>query len=151
MDFEVIFDKLGRFNYNNRYIVLMGTITIFLVFSLGMLHIRLETDPQNLWVSHDSIGYEQEQDFNLHYGAFFRTEQIIMAQNDDQQLNIFTHQHLYTFYFLLSLINAMHCTGHRRDLHIDNLCYKPVSGKGCYRPSPLDLWKMDMGTLANDT
>lgn len=26
-----------------------------------------------------------------------------------------------------------------------------MSGKGCYRPSPLDLWKMDMGTLSNDT
>lgn len=59
MDFEVIFEKLGRFNYHNRPIVVIGTIAIFLIFSLGMLNIRLETDPQNLWVSHDSVGFEE--------------------------------------------------------------------------------------------
>jgi len=36
-------------------------------------------------------------------------------------------------------------------ISINDLCYKPISGKGCYRPSPIDLWKFDMGTLANDT
>lgn len=74
-----------------------------------------------------------------------------MAQNDDAQNNIFTHDHLYGFYFLLSLINRKQASIDSRDIGIENLCYKPVSGKGCYRPSPLDLWKMDMGTLANDT
>jgi len=108
MDFEVIFEKLGRFNYKNRAIVTMGTITIFLIFSLGMLNMRLETDPQNLWVSHDSTGYKQEMDFNKKFGAFFRTEQIIMAQNDDAQLNIFTKEHLYGLYFLQTLINRKH-------------------------------------------
>jgi len=90
-------------------------------------------------------------DFNDKFGAFFRTEQIIMAQDDDADRNIFTHDHLYSFYFLLSLINKKTVVQEGRNISIDNLCYKPVSGKGCYRPSPLDLWKMDMGTLANDT
>ena len=54
MDFEVIFERLGRFNFKNRGIVVMGTLSLFLIFSLGMLNIRLETDPQELWVSHDS-------------------------------------------------------------------------------------------------
>ena len=74
-----------------------------------------------------------------------------MAQNDDAQNNIFTHEHLYGFYFLLSLINHKQAAIDNRTIGIENLCYKPVSGKGCYRPSPLDLWKMDMGTLSNDT
>lgn len=80
MDFELIFEKLGRFNYNNRSIVVVGTLTIFLLFSLGLVNIRLETDPQELWVSHNSEGYQQEMNFNDNFGAFFRTEQIIMAQ-----------------------------------------------------------------------
>ena len=151
MDFEVIFERLGRFNFKNRGIVVMGTVALFLIFSLGMLNIRLETDPQNLWVSHDSTGYQQEMNFNQQFGAFFRTEQIIMAQNQDAQLNIFTKKHLYGLYFLLSLINRKSVVKDGRELSIESLCYRPVSGKGCYRPSPLDLWKMDMGTLANDT
>ncbi len=90
-------------------------------------------------------------DFNKNFGAFFRTEQIIMAQNNGKEENIFTHEHLYGFYRLISLINTRHAQIEGRNIGIDNLCYKPVSGKGCYRPSPMDLWKMDMGTLANDT
>lgn len=130
---------------------MLGTLTVFLIFSLGLVNIRLESDPQNLWVSQDSTGYLQEMDFNAKFGAFFRTEQIIMAQNNDAENNIFTHDHLYGFYFLLSLINHKTIVQDGRNISIENLCYKPVSGKGCYRPSPLDLWKMDMGTLANDT
>jgi hypothetical protein len=53
--------------------VVLGTLTIFLIFSLGLINIRLETDPQNLWVSQDSTGYLQEMDFNAKFGAFFRT------------------------------------------------------------------------------
>jgi len=49
-----------------------------------LLSLRLETDPQSLWVSHNSLGYEQEMNFNDQYGAFFRTEQIILAQNDEK-------------------------------------------------------------------
>jgi hypothetical protein len=58
----------------------MGTLTVFIVFAVGLVNIRLETSPQSLWVSQDSIGYQQELDFNNNFGAFFRTEQIIMAQ-----------------------------------------------------------------------
>jgi len=57
MDFEVVFDKLGRFCYTHRFITLTLSTVIFLSFSLGLINIRLETDPQELWVSHDSIGY----------------------------------------------------------------------------------------------
>ena len=60
--------------------VIVTSITFTLVCAIGLLNIRLETDPQNLWVSQGSTGYEQEMNFNDQYGAFFRTEQIILAQ-----------------------------------------------------------------------
>lgn len=54
-------------------------------------------------------------------------------------------------YFLQSLINKKSVELNGKMISINDLCYKPISGKGCYRPSPVDLWKFDMGTLANDT
>jgi len=39
MDFDLIFEKIGRFNYNNRFIVLIGTLTITLIFSIGLVNI----------------------------------------------------------------------------------------------------------------
>jgi Niemann-Pick C1 protein len=53
--------------------VLITTFTVTLIFSLGLVNIRMETDPQSLWVSQDSTGYIQEQDFDNRFGAFFRT------------------------------------------------------------------------------
>ncbi len=33
---------------------------------------------------------------------------------------------------------------------IDDLCYKPISGKGCLVTSPLDFWKMNLTAMQND-
>ena len=73
MKLETLFSKIADFNNSNRVPILIASIFITLALGMGMLNLRVETDPQNLWVSHDSIGYEQEMDFNNQYGAFFRT------------------------------------------------------------------------------
>lgn len=89
--------------------------------------------------------------FNNQYGAFFRTEQIILAQNGEKEKNIFDHDHLYSLYFLLSLINKKSIMYQGREVKIENLCFRPIKGKGCYRPSPLDIWKMNITDLHLDT
>ena len=38
-----------------------------------------------------------------------------------------------------------------REISIDTLCFRPINGKGCYRPSPLDIWKMNVTDLHSDT
>ena len=58
MDFETVFDKLARFNNKNRLIVIIFTLATTILLGLGLLNIRLETDPQSLWVSHSSQGYK---------------------------------------------------------------------------------------------
>ena len=110
MKLENLFDSIGHFNYHNRMVVLIASLSVSLFFAVGLFNLRLETDPEKLWVSEESIGYQQEQDFNRQYGAFFRTEQIILAQDELQEANIFDHDHLKTFYFLLSLINKKSVT-----------------------------------------
>jgi len=61
-------------------------------------------------------------------------------------------------YFVLNLINTKSTLLNNQKVHIEDLCYRPVKGKGCYRPSifiifiqgPLDLWKMDIADLQGD-
>lgn len=53
--------------------MIIASIALTIVCSIGLLSLKMEVDPQNLWVSHSSIGYEQEMNFNNQYGAFFRT------------------------------------------------------------------------------
>lgn len=77
-----VFATISDFNYQNRSIVFIATIALTIFFSVGLFNLKMETDPQNLWVSKDTIGYQQESNFDDQFGAFFRTEQIILAQND---------------------------------------------------------------------
>jgi Niemann-Pick C1 protein len=113
-----VFGHIGKFNYRHREIVVIASITFTLVCAVGLLSLKMETSPQNLWVSPSSLGYEQEMNFNDQYGAFFRTEQIILAQNDLKENNIFDHDHLYSLYFLLSLINKKKIMYNEREIGI---------------------------------
>jgi Niemann-Pick C1 protein len=38
-------------------------------------------------------------------------------------------------YFLLNLLNAKTVDVNGKEVGIGDLCYRPISGKGCYRPS----------------
>lgn len=38
-------------------------------------------------------------------------------------------------YFVLNLINTKSTLVKNQKVHIEDLCYRPVKGKGCYRPS----------------
>lgn len=38
-------------------------------------------------------------------------------------------------YFVLNLINTKSTLVNNQKVHIEDLCYRPVKGKGCYRPS----------------
>ncbi len=35
-------------------------------------------------------------------------------------------------------------------INIDDLCFKPVSTRSCYLPSPLDYWKLNATALKLD-
>jgi predicted RND superfamily exporter protein len=50
---------LARFDYKHKGIVVTFMLTLTVIFGLGILNLKLETDPQSLWVSHDSEGYIQ--------------------------------------------------------------------------------------------
>ena len=80
MNFEKAFQKLARFDFKHKGIMVVFMLTVTIIFGLGILNLELETDPQGLWVSHDSEGYQQEMYFNDNYGAFFRTNQLVVTQ-----------------------------------------------------------------------
>jgi Niemann-Pick C1 protein len=37
----------------------------------------------------------------------------------------------------------MKIESNRKNIELDDLCFKPVSGKGCLAPSPMDIWLQD--------
>jgi hypothetical protein len=51
MDFESVFEKLARFDNRHRLEMIIFMIATAYMLALGLLNIRLETDPQSLCVS----------------------------------------------------------------------------------------------------
>jgi Niemann-Pick C1 protein len=83
--------------------VLLGWLALTAVLSLGLVNVKIESDPENLWVSKDSTTYKQQQQFKDRFGAFFRTEQLLLVQKSGRA-NVFNKTYLYSLYLLQSLI-----------------------------------------------
>lgn len=109
---------------------------------------RLETDPQNLWVSHDGRTYKQQDYFNQNFGAFFRTNQLIIShKNPNETTNLFDIPYLLEMYYLVKTIRTRSTESSGKNITINDFCFKPISGKGCLTPNPADYWKMNITDL----
>ena len=59
MGFGNLFGKLAVRCMNNKCIALCFCLTITGIFSLGILNLKMENDPQNLWVKHTGRTWEE--------------------------------------------------------------------------------------------
>jgi predicted RND superfamily exporter protein len=46
MKLETVFESIAKFNFKNRAIVIIASIAVTLVCSIGLLNLKMETDPQ---------------------------------------------------------------------------------------------------------
>jgi Niemann-Pick C1 protein len=53
-------------------------------------------------------------------------------------------------YFLQQIINNKYVEYKGKNITLDDLCFKPVSGKGCLSPSPMDIWLQEPSLLEKD-
>lgn len=63
--------------------------------------------------------------------------------------DLFDWEPLKWLYYLEKIINTRSFKSQGLDVTVDNLCYKPVSNKGCLITSPMQYWKMNI-TLLNE-
>ncbi|EGR30695.1 niemann pick type c1, putative [Ichthyophthirius multifiliis] len=189
MGFGNQFGKLAVISINNKFIVILFSIVITAVFSLGILNLKMESDPQKLWAPPSGRTYEEQRNFNKNFGEFFRVNQLIISagenfknstnnesksklksiktctnsknrnlndilkqQKDQEQQdlpNLFDIEPLKWLYYLQKVINTRSFQRNGQNVTADQLCYKPISNKGCLITSPMDYWKMNI-TLLNE-
>lgn len=107
MGFGKFFGKVGQKSAENKFIAIFFCFTVTFIFGLGMLNLRLETDPQNLWVSHDGRTFKEQEYFNDNFGAFFRTNQVILSlKNPDPEINLFDLPYLIEMYKIVKTIKT---------------------------------------------
>ncbi|XP_069778710.1 NPC intracellular cholesterol transporter 1 [Narcine bancroftii] len=74
-----IFSKWGSFCVRNPAPVIILTTTAIGACSLGLMFMKLTTDPVEIWSSPSSQARKEKYYFDTHFGPFFRTEQLIIT------------------------------------------------------------------------
>ncbi|CAH0474825.1 unnamed protein product [Peronospora belbahrii] len=128
---------------------------------------KLQTDPQGLWVPPHSVAAQEQDRFNELFGPFFRIEQLIFYVDDtisdsDVKFDAATchaTQDLVQRPFLLQMAQIQtQITNFVLDSHddqnvsltLETFCYRPVQGKGCLVTSPFQYWLSNATLLATD-
>ncbi|GBO12804.1 NPC intracellular cholesterol transporter 1, partial [Araneus ventricosus] len=77
---ETIFTSWGIFVSRKPITVMILSLLICSIASLGLvLNFSVTTDPVDLWVSPSSEARRDMEDYNKHFGPFYRIEQIIIT------------------------------------------------------------------------
>ncbi|GBO16429.1 NPC intracellular cholesterol transporter 1, partial [Araneus ventricosus] len=77
---ETIFKSWGIFVSRKPKTVMIVSLLICSLSSLGLvLNFSVTTDPVDLWVSPSSEARRDMEDYNKHFGPFYRIEQIIIT------------------------------------------------------------------------
>lgn len=57
---------------------------------------------------------------------------------------------MYALAFIEEAINKKAYVTNEKSTTVEDLCFKPIGNKGCYHPSPLDIWLMNISDIYVD-
>ncbi|XP_057974422.1 uncharacterized protein LOC131162209 isoform X2 [Malania oleifera] len=75
--------KYGTMVARHPTLVLFSSLALVLLLCLGLIHFKVETRPEKLWVGPGSKAAEEKQFFDSHLAPFYRIEQLILATIPD--------------------------------------------------------------------
>lgn len=146
-----LFYRIGRLSSLHPIIIILSALVITAVCCVGFLKVDIQSDPQKLWVDPQSRSYKEKGYFDDKFGDFYRVEQIIMtARHNPDDHDLFQKPYLEELWRLQSQIEAKETRYDDSLYTVDNYCYKPIHGKGCYISSPMDYWKMNVTAMLID-
>uniref|UniRef100_G3UGY4 NPC intracellular cholesterol transporter 1 n=1 Tax=Loxodonta africana TaxID=9785 RepID=G3UGY4_LOXAF len=86
-----LFTRWGVFCVRNPGCVVFFSLVFIGVCSSGLVFVRVTTNPIDLWSAPNSQGRREKEYFDMHFGPFFRTEQLIIRSPH-------TSKHIYQPY-----------------------------------------------------
>ena len=127
---------------DHPFVVITAALLLTFLCGLGLLSARLESDPIGLWVSPSSQVLKDKQYFDDTFGAFYRTEQLIVTSTSSNS-SLFTPTTLLFLSNLTTIIRSLSVSytdvnDTRYTVTLDQLCYRPIPSQGCVVESPLE-------------
>ncbi|KAH9099720.1 hypothetical protein Ae201684P_018731 [Aphanomyces euteiches] len=143
--------SLGVLCGSRPFTVIFLSFAFSVVCTLGALHMTIQNDPQKLWVPPTSTSAKQQEFFDDHFGPFFRIEQLIFHYpNGSESDDVIRKDLLHDVATLQKNIETATAVLDGRNVTLDDLCYRPVPGKGCIVESPLQYWHSNVSIMESD-
>uniref|UniRef100_A0A8C6PMS6 NPC intracellular cholesterol transporter 1 n=1 Tax=Nothobranchius furzeri TaxID=105023 RepID=A0A8C6PMS6_NOTFU len=76
---RVLFSCWGSFCVRHPLSVILGCLVLVTAASVGLVYMRITTDPVELWSSPSSQARQEKDYFDEHFGPFYRTTQLIIT------------------------------------------------------------------------
>lgn len=147
------FYQLGKLCSRAPVRVALAALLCSLVLCLGLVRMRVQTDPQALWVPPTSTAAHEQARFNALFHPFFRVQQLIFYGPDSADTDLVQRAPLLTLAALETAIRDAREPSTRvpgATLALDAFCYRPIRGKGCLVTSPFQYWLGNATLLATD-
>ncbi|OQR99171.1 Resistance-Nodulation-Cell Division (RND) Superfamily [Thraustotheca clavata] len=141
---------MGSLCGSRPWTVLLVAVGLSILGSLGALSMTIQNEPQKLWVAPTSKSATQQRFFDDHFGPFFRIEQLIFHLPNGSDNDIITKDFLTEIGHLQHQIEMTNATLGNSSISLNDLCFHPISGKGCLVESPLQYWRNDIKILHTD-
>ncbi|KAK8916264.1 hypothetical protein KSP39_PZI022767 [Platanthera zijinensis] len=141
-----VFRNYGAFVSRKPTLVLSLSLVVPILLCIGLIHFRVETRPEKLWVSHGSKAAEEKRFFDHHLAPFYRIEQLVLAtvpaSKSAMAPSIVTDQNLKLLFELQKKVDELHATYFGSVVFLANICMKPLADD-CSTLSVLQYFKMD--------
>ncbi|KAK9944387.1 hypothetical protein M0R45_009958 [Rubus argutus] len=140
------FRSYGIWVSRNPTLVLMSSVAIVLILSIGLVRFQVETRPEKLWVGPGSKAAEEKQFFDRHLAPFYRIEQLIIATVPDSKHgkspSILTDDNIQLLFDIQEKVDSIRANYSGSMVALTEICLKPI-GQDCATQSVLQYFKMD--------
>jgi Niemann-Pick C1 protein len=146
-----LFYRLGKFSSRRPILVILIALSFTIFCSVGLIWLNVQTDPQKLWVDPSSRTNHEQDYFDDQFGKFYRVNQAVFTSRLNRETtDVFQKQYLQELWFLQAQMESTLNEYNNILYNVNNYCYKPIKGKGCFISSPMDYWKMNLTDMLND-
>lgn len=146
-----VFYRLGKISSHHPIIVILAALAFTGICAIGLFWLDVSTNPQKLWVDPESRSYHEQHYFNDHFGKFYRVNQAVFTSRKNRDsTDVFQKEYLEELWYVQSQMEGKVLMYDDKMYTVDDYCYKPVRGKGCFISSPMDYWKMNITKMLDD-
>ncbi|KAL0798721.1 hypothetical protein Bca101_053896 [Brassica carinata] len=136
----------GSWIARNPSLVLFISVAVVIALSSGLLHFKVETRPEKLWVGPASKAAEEKKFFDSHLSPFYRIEQLILATVPDPKTgrapSIVTEENILLLFDIQEKVDQIRGNYSGSEVFLTDICLKPL-GEDCATQSILQYFKMD--------